>query len=81
MLIPLYLLIAADLETVTEEANPNASMHHCNCAMHEGGTGLFTASSHPVATLGATDMRRSSSNSSGETSSEIVPSTTALIAV
>jgi hypothetical protein len=71
----LYLLLAADLETVTEEANPNASMHHCNCAMHEGGTGLFAASSHPVATLGATDMRHSSSNSIRETSSEILPTT------
>jgi hypothetical protein len=50
-------------------------MHHCNCAMHKGGTGLFAASSHPVATPGATDMRRSSSNSIGETSSEIVPTT------
>lgn len=50
-------------------------MHHCNCAMHEGGTGPFAPSSHPVATLGATDMRPSSSNSGGETSSEIVPTT------
>lgn len=74
-LVVLVVLLAADLETVTEEANPNASMHHCNCAMHKGGTGLFAASSHPVATPGATDMRRSSSNSIGETSSEIVPTT------
>jgi hypothetical protein len=75
VLIQLYLLLIVDLETVTEEANLNASIHHCNCAMHEGSTGLFAASSHSVATLGATDMRCSSSNSGGETLSEIVPTT------
>lgn len=58
----------AGREAVTGEANPNASMD-------EGGTGLLAASSYPVATPGATDMRRSSSKSGGETLSEIVPTT------
>jgi hypothetical protein len=71
----LYLLLQLDLKAVPEEPNLNASMPHCNCAMHEGGTGPSAASSNPVTTLGATDMRRSSSNSGGETSSEIVPTT------
>jgi hypothetical protein len=69
----LYLLLAADLETVKEEANPNASMHHCNCSMREVGIGVSTGSSHSVTIPGATDMRHSFSNGGRGTSSEIVP--------
>jgi hypothetical protein len=75
VLASLYLLLAADPEAVKEEANPNVSMHHCNCSMQEVGIGLFRASSHSDDTPGATDMRRSFSNSGGGTSSEIVPTT------
>jgi hypothetical protein len=69
----LYLLLAADLEAVKEEANSNASMHHRNFSMQGVGIRLPTASSHSVATPGATDMRRSLSNGGRETPSEIVP--------
>lgn len=71
----LYLLLAADLKAVKEEANPNTSMHHCNCSIQEVGIGLSPASSHSVATPGAIDMRLSFSNGGGGTSSEIVPTT------
>ncbi|RDL29812.1 uncharacterized protein BP5553_10677 [Venustampulla echinocandica] len=74
----LYLLLAANMKAVKEEANTSASKHHCNCLMREVSMGedkrgRFAASSHSAATPGAVDMRRSFSNESGESSSEIVP--------
>jgi hypothetical protein len=35
----LYLLLAADVKAVKEEAKPSASMHHCNCSHRHHGRG------------------------------------------
>jgi len=73
----LYLLLAADLKAVEEESNSTPSVHHyhCDCASHQSGTRLSTASIHSAAPS-ATDIPRNSLNDGRGISTELVPTYT-----
>jgi hypothetical protein len=84
----LYLFLSSDMEKEKEaedeeekqESNPNGSVHHCNCIMHDPGTGLgvtTTTSSHSITPPTApAHARNLSSGTTNTETSEIAPTNT-----
>jgi len=69
-------------EAEKQESNPNGSVHHCNCIMHDPGTGLGVTTPHSItpptepaqALMG--HSRNFSSGTAGTDTSEIAPTST-----